>query len=522
MKNNPMVMIIGLVIILTWVAWRILEYVWLRPKKLEKWLRKQSFKGNNYRLWHGDLKDMNRMNADAFSKPISLTDDILPRVVPFHHHIIQKYGKKSFIWHGPTPRVHIMEPELIREILFKYNTFRKPMSQPLVSLLVSGVVFYEGEKWAKHRRILNPAFKLDNLKHMLPAIYESCSSIIEKLEKVVTENEEVEVDMWPYLGNLSADVISRTTFGSCYEEGKRIFQLQTEQSRLTFSVLQSNYISGWRFLPTKTNKRMKQIHTEVRELMKGILNKRIKLGEARNDDDLLGILMESNLREIQKFENSKLNRAGAGRQPEPGITIEELIEECKLLYFAGQETTSNLLAFTMVMLAKHKDWQTRARQEVLGNNILDFDTLNHLKIVTMILYEVLRLYPPAMTMGRKIDEVTKLGDATLPAGVELVLPIILVHHDTEIWGEDANEFKPDRFSEGVAKATKGQLASFFPFSSGPRICLGQHLALMEAKMAIAMFLQHFSFELSPSYAHAPFPILTLQPQLGVNLLLHKI
>ncbi|XP_059302783.1 cytochrome P450 72A397-like [Lycium ferocissimum] len=168
MKHNPMVMTIGLVLILTWAAWWILQYIWLRPKKMEKWLRKQGFKGNNYRLWHGDLKDMNKMNTDAFSKPISLTDDILPRVVPFHHHIIQEYGKKSFIWHGPTPRVHIMEPELIREILFKYNTFRKPMSQPLVSLLVRGVVFYEGEKWAKHRRILNPAFKLDNLKVTLP------------------------------------------------------------------------------------------------------------------------------------------------------------------------------------------------------------------------------------------------------------------------------------------------------------------------------------------------------------------
>ncbi|KAM4070694.1 hypothetical protein ACB094_11G002700 [Castanea mollissima] len=509
------VSIVSIVVLITW-AWRVVNWVWLRPKKLERCLRQQGLNGNSYRLLFGDLKESSKMISQAKSKPINFTLDIAPRVFPFVHQVVSNYGKNSFIWMGPTPRVNILNPEQLKEIFSKIYDFRKPNANPLIKLIATGLLNYEGEKWATHRKIINPAFHLEKLKNMSAAFYQCCNDMMCKWESLASEEGSIELDVWPYLQTLTRDVISRTAFGSSYDEGRRIFELQKEQAELVMKTVQSVYIPGWRFLPTKINKRMKEIDKELQDSLKGIINKRekaIKAGEARTDD-LLGILLESNFKEIQEHGNDK----------NVGMNLQDVIEECKIFYFAGQETTSVLLVWTMVILSRYPSWQARAREEVLhvfGKNKPEFDGLNHLKVVTMILYEVLRLYPPLIVLNRFVHEETKLGNLILPAGVQVSLPAILVHHDRELWGDDAKDFNPNRFAEGVSKATRGQV-SFFPFGWGPRICIGQHFSMIEAKMVLSMILQRFSFELSSSYAHAPLPIVTLQPQYGAHIILHKL
>ncbi|XP_034678316.1 cytochrome P450 CYP72A219-like [Vitis riparia] len=497
-------------------AWRVLNWMWLRPKRLERCLKQQGLAGNSYRLLYGDFKEMSMMIKEATSRPISISDDIVQRVAPFHYHSIKKYGKSSFIWMGLKPRVNIMEPELIRDVLSMHTVFRKPRVHALGKQPASGLFFLDGEKWAKHRKIINPAFRLEKLKNMLPSFHLSCSDMISKWERKLSTEGSCELDVWPYLQNLTGDAISRTAFGSNYEEGRMIFELQREQAQLLVQFSQSACIPGWRFLPTKSNKRMKQNRKEVNELLWGIIDKRekaMKAGETLNDD-LLGILLESNFKEIQEHGNDK----------NVGMSIKDVIDECKIFYFAGQETTSVLLLWTMVLLSKHPNWQARAREEVLhvfGNNKPEGDGLNHLKIVMMILHEVLRLYPPIPFLARTVYEDIQVGDMYLPAGVDVSLPTILVHHDHEIWGEDAREFNPERFSQGVLKATKSPV-SFFPFGWGSRLCIGQNFAILEAKMMLAMILQRFSFSLSPSYSHAPCSLVTLKPQYGAHLILHGI
>ncbi|KAG1346787.1 putative Cytochrome P450 CYP72A219 [Cocos nucifera] len=276
-------------------------------------------------------------------------------------------------------------------------------------------------------------------------------------------------DIIPRVAPFFHRVMKENAFGSSYEEGRQIFQHQAEQAGLFIQAAQSVYIPGYRFLPTPMNNRRKEIDSEVRALLRGIIEKRenaIRMGEASNDD-LLGLMMEANLKHFQEYGNSK----------NTGMTIDEVIEECKLFYFAGQETTSVLLTWTMVVLSMHPNWQT---------------------------YKTM-----------------KLGDIAYPPGILPSLPVIFVHHDPEFWGKDASEFNPERFAEGISKASKDQVA-FFPFGWGPGTCIGQSFALLEAKMGLSMILQHFSFELSPTYVHAPYTVITLQPQHGAQIRLYRL
>nr|GEV13630.1 cytochrome P450 CYP72A219-like [Tanacetum cinerariifolium] len=456
---GKVVITIVMVVIGKWF-WEVFTWVWLKPKRLEKWLRDQGYKGNSYKLLIGDMRELATMVKEAKSSQIPITHDITSHCLPFDHHILTKYGKRSFMWFGPIPRIYITDPELIKEILSRPNEFQKPHPDHIRDSIIAGLLA------------------------MFSAICSSCNDMINKWVLSTNGTSSVEVDVWPYIDNLAGDVISRTAFGSCYEEGKKIFNIQKEQIDLILQLLFIVYIPGGRFLPTRANKKFKANRNELQILLRGIIEKRKKAIEMGEDssDDLLGILLKSNFKEI--------------KEDGVGMSMDDVIEECKLFYVAGSETTSNLIVWSMVCLSLHQEWQTKAREEIL-------------QIFVMMLR--------ASTME------TKLGNMMIPAGVHINVPTMYVHHDREIWGEDATEFKPERFSQGVANATKlNGSSSFVPFAGGPRVCIGQNFAMIEAKVAIGKILQRFYFELAPSYEHSPFPSFTLPPQSGAKLILRNM
>ncbi|KAG5235307.1 cytochrome P450 [Salix suchowensis] len=278
-------------------AWGVLNWVWFRPKRVERCLRQQGFAGKPYRFLVGDWKESSDMLQEARTKPIGLSDAILPRVMPFLHQVVKDYGKNSFMWIGPKPRVNIMNPDQIRDVFMKINEYQKSTQ---LKPLACGLASHEGEKWAKHRKIINPAFHQEKLKLMIPALYEICSEMINKWGEVAfVDDRPCELDVWPYLQNLSCDAISRM------------------------------------FLPIQSNRRLKANDKEIKASLKALINKREKAMSAGEDtkNDLLDLLLESNFN--------------------VGMSTEDVVDECKIFYFAGQETTS------------YPDWQARTREEVL-------------------------------------------------------------------------------------------------------------------------------------------------------------
>uniref|UniRef100_J3M721 Cytochrome P450 n=1 Tax=Oryza brachyantha TaxID=4533 RepID=J3M721_ORYBR len=483
------------------------SFLWV-PRRLERRFRGQGIRGPPRHLLSGNAADYRALHAAAQSTPLaSFPHAVVDRVAPHYREWPKRYGRPFLFWLGPRPRLVVSDPEAMRAVLTDTGTFVKigpGANNPLAKQLFSeGLVGLSGETWARHRRVIAPAFNMERVKGWVPEITAIISSMLDKWEVKDQARSEFEIDVNKEFHTLIADVISCVAFGSSYEEGKRVFQLQDEQQNLVLLALRSVYIPGFRFVPTKKNRRRHALNQEIRNSLRKLIE--INGRKCEDSNNLLGMMLSAS-------KNGSEFRMG----------IEEIIDECKTFYFAGKETTATLLTWATLLLALHQEWQSKARDEVLQvcgkHDHPKAENLSDLKIVNMVIKETLRLYPPAVLLNRTAIRDVKLGKLDVPAGTQIQLPVLDIHHDVSIWGPDADAFDPSRFAEGRSY----HLGAYFPFGIGPTICVGQNLAMVEAKVALAMILQRFALVVSPSYVHAPMLMLTLQPQYGAQVLVHKI
>lgn len=485
------------------------SFLWV-PFRLERRFRRQGIRWPPRSLVSGNAADYRDLLGAARSAPLSSFrhNGVVARATPQYAVWLARYGRPFVYWFGPRPRLVISDPELVKAVMTdSTGGFDKAASggnNPLARQLIGeGLVGLSGETWARHRRVISPAFNMERVKSWIPEIAAAASSVLDKWEAEGGSRTEFEIDVHKAFHTLSADVISCVAFGSSYEEGKRIFQLQEEQMQLALLAMRTVYIPGFRFVPTKKNRKRQRLNQEIQCSLRKLIE--INGTKCEDSKNLLGLMLSA-------------SKAGS----EYKMGIEEIIHECKTFYFAGKETTANLLTWATLLLALHQEWQVKARDEVLKvcgkHEHPNAENLSDLKIVTMVLKETLRLYPPATFINRTATRDIKLGKLDIPAGTRLDFPIIHIHRDHEVWGMDAEEFNPSRFADGSSY----HLGAYFPFGIGPTICVGQNLAMVEAKVALAMTLQRFAFTVSASYAHAPMLVFTLQPQFGAQVLVRKI
>ncbi|KAG8473363.1 hypothetical protein CXB51_035485 [Gossypium anomalum] len=464
----------------------VLYKYWWVPHRVQFIMNSQGIRGPPYEFIHGNNKQALQMQKEASSKPMALTHDIFPRVMPHDYSCIKKYGKNYLSWNGVRAQLVITDPELVKEVLKNSEkAFSKP--KPLYffkKLLGDTIPTINSEKWARHRKMANHAFHGESLKNMIPAMIASVGTMLEKWKG----KEGKEMEVFQEFRFLTSEVISRTAFGSSYLEGEKIFDMLT---KLTLIIGRNFYKANipiigkfWKSADEiESNKLEKMILDSVMKIVKQ-REEKVMTGEVDNfGHDFLGLLVNA------YHDSDEQNR----------LSIQDVVGECKTFYFAGQETTNSLLAWTTLLLAIYTDWQDKARAEVVevfGNQNPNSKRITKLKTITMIINETLRLYPPINS--------------------------VQLHHDPALWGDDVHLFKPERFAEGIAKATNNNAVAFMPFGMGPRSCVGMSFSITETKIALSMILQRYTFTLSPTYVHAPLPNLSLKPQHGLHLLFHSL
>ncbi|CAN6221833.1 unnamed protein product [Urochloa humidicola] len=495
--------------------WAALVRHFLRPYAVARAFARHGVHGRPYRLVGTDTEAKDMMAANSGVTLDRSSHDFIPRVMPHYQAWTSRYGKVFLIWGGRTPTLCVGSYDMVKRILSdRSGVFVKVDPGPaILALLGMGLVFTDGEDWVRHRRVVHPAFAMDRLKTMASAMAACAAEVIGKWESraAAAAGGEVTVEVGQQFTELTADVISHTAFGSSYRKGKEVFLAQHELQGIAFTSITSRRFPGSQWAPTESNRRRWRLERKVRDTLMSIIDERLAVAKDGGGygGDLLGLMLEAN--------------ANAGGGGKAAMSMDEIIDECKTFFFAGHDTTSHLLTWAMFLLGTHPEWQRQLRDEVLREcggaaAPITGDALNKLKLVTMVLYETLRLYGPVTLLARRAAADAELCGVRVPRGTTLLIPIAMLHRDKEVWGADAGEFNPLRFKDGVGRAA-AHPSALLAFSVGRRSCIGQDFAMMEAKATLALILRRFEFEVAPEYVHAPADFLTLQPLNGLPIVL---
>ncbi|RHN44055.1 putative cytochrome P450 [Medicago truncatula] len=486
-----------------------LSCYFLTPLRIKKIMEMQGVRGPRPSFFTGNILDMASLVSKSTSQDMkTISHDIVGRLLPHFLLWSSQFGKRYIYWNGPEPRLCLTETELIKEFLSKYSTVSGKswlQKQGSKHFIGEGVLMANGENWYHQRHIVAPAFMGNRLKSYAGHMVECTKEMLESLQKGL-ECGQSEVEIGEYMAKLTADIISRTEFGASYQKGRKIFHLLTVLQTLCAQASRHLCFPGSRFFPSKYNREIKSLKMEVERLLMEIIQSRkdcVEIGRSNSyGNDLLGIL----LNEMQKKETS--------------LNLQLVMDECKTFFFSGHETTALLLTWTVMLLASNPSWQEKVRDEVkrvCNGGIPSLDKLSKLSMLHMVINESLRLYPPASVLPRMAFEDIILGDLYIPKGLSIWIPVLAIHHSEKLWGKDANEFNPERFTS--KSFIPGR---FLPFAFGPRNCVGQTFALMEAKIILAMLISRFSFTISDNYRHAPVVVLTIKPKHGVQICLKPL
>jgi cytochrome P450 len=402
-------------------------------------------------------------------------------------------GPFGFTWYLLT------HPAAVEHILQRnQQNYRKPdlLLKPVGLLTGEGLFTSEGEHWMKQRRLIQPAFHRQHLVRLTQSIVRCVADQMVRFEKL--PNKTV-VDVHKEMVHLTLRSVAMTLFStdvSGSDTNKFGESLRVALEEISWRM-QHYPINVPLTMPTRRNKEFIQAKTYLDDVVNKIIT-------ARRDsdtkcDDLLQLLMEA--------------------KDEGGSVMDDVLlkDEVITLLVAGHDTTAAALTWTWFLLAQYPEKEAIFHHEVdsvLNGNLPGFEHIEKLPYTRMVLDESLRMYPPAWGQPREALNADEIDGYALPKGALISLCQWVTHRHREFW-HHPEEFMPERFlPENMASRPK---FAYFPFGGGSRICIGQHLAQLEALLALASIGQRFKFKLVEGHIVEPDPTFTLIPKHGMHM-----
>jgi len=406
----------------------------------------------------------------------------------------QRYGDMVHLRMWPEHQVVVSDPQLVRELLVNHHDalIRWERGVQVFSQLHgNSVLIAEGAAWRAKRQALQPSFATKSVQNFVPVIAAATATAFSQWPASDAS--------WPIenaFTTLGMDVILRNMFSTAADT--RLAE-RAVHDMVVAANAEMYWPASWpTWMPWKRRKR--HAIGVLDRLIDRHIEARLALAPAAWPADVLSRLMALHLDQPAAW------------------PLKAVRDECMTAFLAGHETVAATLTWWAWCMADNPQAQAAAREEVdavLQGRQLAAQDLPALAGLTRTLQETLRLYPaaPVLLSRRSLRPIT-LGGWQLPARTMFCVPLQLMHHDAR-WFPDPHAFKPERFADGAQEIPRG---AYMPFGAGPRVCLGQNLAMAEMTVVAAMFLQRFTAAVPEGMA-PPRPVfnITLRPEQALRL-----
>lgn len=364
----------------------------------------------------------------------------------------------------------------------------------------NGLFASDGEVWLRQRRLAQPAFHRTRIAAFAKIMTDSASEMLERWQPSASRGEAI--DIGAEMLRLTLGIVGKALFS-------RDLSDEADTMNGAFEIIRKyttdRVMSVFKFpasFPTPQNRRFRQAVAAAERIVYDLIAER-RRGEG-NPDDLLSLLM-------------------AARDEETGESLSdrELRDQALTIIGAGYETTTQALAWTWYLLAKHPETEEKLRAEIsetLGGRAVTAEDVPRLKYTLMVFQEAMRLYPPAWALARAAINEDEIGGYRVPAGSEILLMTYITHRHPKYW-EKPEEFYPEHFLP--EKQSARPKFAYYPFGAGPRQCIGNNFALMEAQIIIATVMQKYRLRLAVEGEIEPEPSLSLRPSRSVKMILQQ-